>query len=58
MLDIDEITRKAVLAALDIIDTETGGRTGHWDGPCGDLLASNLHRIIEASLKEEFNRKH
>lgn len=47
---IDALTRRAVSAALAEIDSETCNETKRSAGPCGDALASNLHRVIEQAL--------
>lgn len=47
---IHETTYKAVLAALEVIDKEYGEVTMKSAGPCGDSLASSLHKVIEEAL--------
>lgn len=49
---IDDLTRRAVSAALAEIDAETCDETRRSAGPCGDALASKLHRVIEQALVE------
>ncbi len=48
----DEITRKAVQAALNVIDESTLGATNKSEGPCGDKLAAELHKVISAALSK------
>lgn len=58
---INELTRKAVQAALAVIDAaQLKNPTGHVGtrrstGPCGDRLAAALHNVIEPAITEQVN---
>ena len=53
-ISIDEVTERAVRAALAIVDEATEGTSQHSAGPCGDALAHRLHETIESALAAHF----
>ena len=55
-INIDELTRLAVQAALNEIDTATQGATQKSAGPCGDSLAGELHAVIARALAAQAER--
>lgn len=56
MIDLEQVTRKAVIAALESLDNSTENRTSRPQGPCGDSLASSLHETILKALEQEYSR--
>lgn len=55
-IDIEELTRLAVQAALNEIDAATQGATQKSTGPCGDSLAGELHAVIARALAAQAER--
>ncbi len=51
-INIDDVTREAVKAALAVIDEATDGASKVSACPCGDPLAFKLHKLIEAAITE------
>lgn len=49
-MNTDDLTRKAVTAALEVIDGHYG--KAHGKSPVGDALASELHKTIERAIGE------
>lgn len=47
---VEVITTNAVTAALDVIDDELG--TNRSPGPCGDALATELHKVIYMAINK------
>lgn len=47
---IHDTTYQAVVSALDVIDSRYGEVTRKSEGPCGDELASKLHKVIQEAL--------
>lgn len=54
-VDLDEVTRNAVNAALAVIDEAADGTCRRSDGPCGDALAGTLDDIIRKAVKAHFD---
>lgn len=51
---IEAITAKAVCAALDVIDQYLED-TNKREGPCGDVLASDLHTMVRKAIRAHFD---
>ena len=49
-INIEDVTTKAVHAALDIIDEAVDKTSRRSPGPCGDELAYVLHETIKTAL--------
>jgi hypothetical protein len=54
-VNIEDVTTKAVRAALDIVDEAADKTSNKSDGPCGDVLAYKLHETINAALHAHFS---
>ena len=56
-ISVEETTRSAVLAALDVIDEATDNTSKKSESPCGDSLAFKLHKLIEQALTEHMKHR-
>ncbi len=54
-INIEDVTTKAVRAALDLVDAAADKTSNKSDGPCGDALAYKLHETINAALHAHFS---
>lgn len=52
LIDIEELSRKATQAALDVLDNELSNTSKQAAGPCGDDLAFMLDKIIREAIEK------